>query len=247
MSKYCILGRNGFIGSAIAARLGSEVASVPTPDTRVLFHFASHIHPAFEKNPGYEIKQTIDSFTQLLPYCFDHGIIFVWPSSALVYEKETEFSRFKLTLESLVKCYKTRTLGLRIFPAYGPGESRTVISQWCRQMAAHEAPTVYGDGEQSRDFIYIDDVVEQILGLVDDNRFVSRVVDIGTGERTTFNAIIDQINAELGESIKPKYVQRPYSYSDGVVCPAPLSTKIPIRQGIRNILASLKTEPMLVR
>lgn len=239
MSKYCVLGRNGLLGSALAARLGN-VSSVPTKDTRVLFHMASHTHPTFEENPAYEMAEAFASFTHLLPYCYENGILLVFPSSALVYEKDTQFSLFKKTLESMAKCYKTRSLALRIFPVYGPQESRTVISQWCRQMASVEAPTVFGDGKQSRDFIYIDDAVDQILDCVEERK--TGYVDIGTGTPTSFNEIIGAINAELGTAIAPSYVTRPQGYNDGVVCPSPLPTKVTVQQGIRKILASLKVE-----
>jgi nucleoside-diphosphate-sugar epimerase len=236
VNSACVIGRHGFLGGAIAKRLG-QVSSFPTPETKVLFHFGSHVHPVFESNPEYLMKQTLDSFTQLLPLCQERGILFVYPSSALVYEKETQFSRFKKTLESLAACYKTRTLGLRIFPAYGPGEDRTVISQWCQMMKNGERPVVYGDGTQSRDFIFLDDVVDQILLLSELQLWTSRVADVGTGIRTSFNEIVSQINAALGTSIEPKYVDRPSSYSEGIACVSPLPVKVSIETGIRRILA----------
>lgn len=235
MSEFCVLGRGGLLGGAIARRL-KNVTSFPTRDTKVLFHFASHVHPIFDQNPEYEMKQVIDSFTQLLPYCQEHGIQFVFPSSALVYEKDTQFSRFKKTLESLAACYKTVSLGLRIFPVYGPGETRTVISQWCQSMEANLPPTVYGDGTQARDFIYIEDAVDQILSLIEDRKWSSRVVDIGTGIATNFNEIIAIINKELGRDLKPVYLNRPTNYSAGIVCANPLPSKVSLETGIRTIL-----------
>jgi nucleoside-diphosphate-sugar epimerase len=198
------------------------------------------VHPVFDQNPEYEMKQQLDSFSQLLPLCGERGILFVYASSALVYEKETQFARFKLTLESLAKCYKTKTLGLRIFPAYGPGENRTVISQWCREMALGLAPKVYGDGSQSRDFIFIDDVVDQIVALTETPRWTSSVVDIGTGITTTFNEIVARINEALGADIKPQYVQRPFHYAEGVTCPNPMHFRVAVESGIRKILSAQK-------
>ena len=52
MSQYCVIGRHGLLGSAIAARLG-EVTPYPTEKTRVLFHFGSRTHPDFEANPHF--------------------------------------------------------------------------------------------------------------------------------------------------------------------------------------------------
>lgn len=211
---------------------------MPTPETKVLFHFASHVHPVFEQNPHYEIKSVIDSFTTLLPYCYDHGIMFVYPSSALVYERDTQFKRFKKTLEQLANCYQTKTLGLRIFPTYGPGEKRTVIYQWCHAMQNGCQPVVYGDGRQTRDFIFIDDVVDQIMTLVEERCWESRLVNIGSGVKTSFNSIVEMINRQLGTDIQPKYVVRPSSYSEGIVCANPMATKVSVEDGIRKILES---------
>lgn len=235
MSKYCVLGRHGLIGGALAAKLG-DVTSYPTKETKVLFHFASHTHPVFERNPEYEMKQVIQSFLELLPYCEEHGILFVYPSSALVYEKETQFARFKKTLESIAACYKTVSLGLRIFPTYGPTEKITVVSQWCRAMAAGQRPVLFGDGSQQRDFIHIDDVVEQILSLIDSPVWSSRVVDIGSGSPISFKRIIELINIQLGADLQPQCVPAPANYSAGIVCPNPLPTKVSMELGIRRIL-----------
>ncbi len=238
MSKYCILGRHGFYGQALEKRLG-DVTSYPTRDTKVLFHFASHTHPDFEKNPEYEMKQVLQSFIDLIPYCKEHGILFVYPSRALVYEKETQFARFKKTLESMVQCYDTGSLGLRIFPTYGPGESRTVISQWCEKMARGERPVLYGDGTQERDFIHIDDAVSQIISLLDTPRWASRVVDIGAGQPTSFNTIIGTINELLGTKLEPQTISRPSGYSQSAaVCPNPMPTRISIREGIKGKLGN---------
>lgn len=231
-----MIGCHGFIGKAMATRLGN-VTTFPTDETKVLFHFGSYTHPDFEQNPEYLMQRELDDFTRLLPLCYERGIVFVYPSSALVYEKPTQFAQFKRTLESLAACYKTVTLGLRIFPAYGPGENRTVISKWCRQVLAGEQPVVYGDGTQTRDFIFIDDVVDQILSLVEKPNWTSRVVDIGTGTPTSFNEILSLIGSACGREVNPKYVARPSSYAEGIRCSDPLPWSVPVAEGIRRILA----------
>lgn len=244
MSRYCVIGRHGLLGAAIAQRLGN-VTSFPTDETKVLFHFGSYTHVDFERSPEYLMKRTLDEFTTLLQLCQERGILFVYPSSALVYEKDTQFSRFKKLLEGLAGCYKTRSLGLRIFPVYGPGESRTVISQWCRAMSRAERPIVYGDGSQTRDFIYVDDAVDQILEYVDRSKWTvtPQILDVGTGISTSFNSIVETINWLLRAApwIEPQYVNRPSSYSEGIFCKNPLPTKISIEEGIRRILVSVLT------
>ena len=148
--KIAIIGSRGFIGSALKARFtanGYEVFSFPTKETKLLFHFGSTVHPPFEENPDYHIQEILSSFMYLLPFCRDNGIRFVYPSSALVYEKNTTFAKCKKIMELYASCYPD-TLGVRIFPVYGPGEHRTAISQWCEAMKRGERPVIYGDGTQ---------------------------------------------------------------------------------------------------
>jgi nucleoside-diphosphate-sugar epimerase len=210
--KACVVGRNGFIGGALAKRLG-DVTSTPTKDCDVIFDFGSPVHPPFEENPDYYFKTLLPRHLYFLSF----GVYYVYPSSALVYEpKELAFTHFKKAMEEIAKAYPNN-LGLRIFPVYGPGENRTAISQWCEDMKHGRRPTVYGDGTQERDFIYIDDVVDQILTHV--NMRATGVRDIGIGKPTSFNDIIRKINTILGDNIEPIYKPAPQGYAKGVVCP----------------------------
>jgi nucleoside-diphosphate-sugar epimerase len=240
--KICILGRHGFIGSALEKRLvsiGHEVESFPTTKTKMLFHFASPVHPPFEMNPDYHTQEILTSFMYLLPFCRDNNIYFVYPSSALIYEKDTQFAKIKTIMEIMASMYP-RTLGLRIFPVYGPGEGRTAIAQWCSEMRKGNRPFVYGDGTQERDFIYIDDVVDGILGYAgltgEFGGFQSGIRDIGAGKPVSFNAIVDTINIILGSDLKPLYRNSPQNYSKGIVCKNPVPTKFSIYDGCKKLL-----------
>lgn len=234
--KHCVIGRHGLIGSAITKKLG-EVSSFPTSDTETIFHFGSYSHQVFERNPTYFMKQMLEGYTTLLEICAAAGMSFVYPSSALVLEKDTPFARFKKTIESLAACYEARSIGLRIFPVYGPGESRSVISQWCRSMKNGVRPIVFGDGNQSRDFIYADDAASQIVAVASAYGGIhARIACVGTGTRTSFNMIIEIINGVLGSHLDPIYVVAPAGYSEGIACEDPLPARVSIEQGIRNIL-----------
>lgn len=232
MAKVAIIGKHGFLGSALAKYYG-QVDSFPTKDTKILFHFGSPVHPPFEQNPDYHMNEIISSFLHLLPYCRDHGIYFIYPSSALVYEKDTVFAKTKHIMELMASCYPN-TLGLRIFPVYGPGEHRTAISQWCAAMKNGERPVVYGDGEQKRDFIYIDDVVSQIKTLIDSR--ATGVHDVGIGAPVSFNTIIAKINKILKKDLQPIYKPAPEGYSEGIVCKNPGEFHCTIDYGLERIL-----------
>jgi UDP-glucose 4-epimerase len=232
MSEICIIGKHGLIGSALAKRYG-RVTSFPTKDTKILFHFGSPVHPPFEQNPDYHMNEILSSFMYLLPYCRDNNIYFVYPSSALVYEKDTLFSKTKRLMELYASCYP-RTLGLRIFPVYGGGEDRTVISQWCKAMKEDRQPVIYGDGNQKRDFIYIEDAIDQIQDLVE--RRIYGVKDVGIGKPVSFNNIVATINNLLGKDIKPAYMKAPEDYSKGIVCLDPGRCTTNLTDGIRKVL-----------
>mgnify|MGYP001602820818 FL=1 len=73
-------------------------------------------------------------------------------------------------------------------------------------MLKDKAPMVYGDGEQSRDFTYVDNVVEANLLAARAKKTNGQVVNIACGQAVTVNAIIGMINDLLGRNIKPKYV-----------------------------------------
>lgn len=237
-NKIAIIGRNGFIGSALAKHLtenGFTVTSFPTKETSILFHFGSPVHPPFEENPDYHMQEILNSFMYLLPFCRDNDIKFVYPSSALVYEeKEIAFTKCKKIMEMYASIYP-KTLGLRIFPVYGPGEKRTAISQWCEAMKKGEQPVIYGDGTQERDFIYIDDVIEQIIMLIFAEEAVG-IRDVGAGKPRSFNFIVQTINKVLGKTIEPKYIKAPQNYSKGIVCQNPGVTQVSIQEGVRKII-----------
>jgi UDP-glucose 4-epimerase len=66
---------------------------------------------------------------------------------------------------------------------------------------------LYGDGEQTRDFTHVDDIVRGIVLAADHE--LDGVYNLGTGERYSFNAVVDLINDELDTDVEPEYVENP--------------------------------------
>lgn len=240
-----VLGGHGFIGTALVAELkkrGATITSTPTKDSVAVLHFASYTHQPFERNPAYHTHELISSFLHLLPFCADNNIPFIYPSSALVYEAPRPFYYFKKMCELMPEIYNMKALGLRIFPVYGAGEGErghpTAIAQWVKQMTKGERPNVFGDGTQKRDFIYISDVVDNILDFIENG--VTGIRDIGSGNPLAFNDIIKAINEELGTTLEPIYTPIPQGYAKGILCPNPVPTKVDIHEGVRRMIAELK-------
>lgn len=227
MSKYCIIG-NGLLATALKERL-KDYTWYPTKDTKYVLYFSGVKHMDFENNPRWHGENGILEFNSILGYCVRHNIKLIYPSSALVYEKDIDFKDFKLEMEETALRY-SNTLGLRIFPVYGKGSS-TVISQWCEDIKNNRQPVVWGNGEQKRDFIYIDDFVDQVISCLDKEG----IIDIGTGNPVSFNEIVKTINEVLNKDIKPIYVKAPEGYSEGIFCKEPLKINTTLKGGIKKI------------
>lgn len=113
------------------------------------------------------------------------------------------------------KVYGLQTISLRYFNVFGPQQDPTsqyaaAIPAFVTAILKDESPTIYGDGEQSRDFTYIDNVVHANLLAARAQQVQGEVVNIACGQAVTVNAIIDMINKSVGKQVKPIYTdERP--------------------------------------
>jgi nucleoside-diphosphate-sugar epimerase len=113
----------------------------------------------------------------------------------------------KLAAEQLLRVWGRlhglRTVALRYFNVFGPRQADDspysgVIALFARALLSGEVPTVYGDGEQTRDFTYVDNVVEANLLAVERELEPGTVVNVGGGERVSVNALLAAMAKELG-------------------------------------------------
>ena len=112
-------------------------------------------------------------------------------------------------MRSFVRVYGLETVVLRYFNVFGPYQDpgspySGVLAVFCRRMLAGEQPTIYGDGQQSRDFTYIDNVVEANLLATDApaEKVSGQVMNLATGARITLNetfAILRELTGYRGE------------------------------------------------
>lgn len=119
----------------------------------------------------------------------------------------------KLAGEMYVTAYARlhgmKTISLRYFNVFGPGQDPksqygAAVPAIVSLLVRGESPTIYGDGEQTRDFCFIDNVVAaNLLALKADVR--GEAVNIGCGRRVTVNAIVDQANRLLGTRVPSTY------------------------------------------
>jgi UDP-glucose 4-epimerase len=126
------------------------------------------------------------------------------------------YTEARYYLERLSELYGVmhgvRSVGLRLFSVYGEneipkGKYANIISQfiWC--LLKGERPVIYGDGTQTRDFIYVEDVVDAFLISMDLDK--GGIFNVGTGIETSFNEAFSMIKEVLGSDLEPEYVANP--------------------------------------
>ena len=99
---------------------------------------------------------------------------------------------------------------MRYFNVFGPRQDpksqyAAAVPAFVTAILKDEPPTIYGDGEQSRDFTYIDNVVSANLLAAGAKRTNGEVINVACGQAVTVNEIIAMINRLLGKNIEPIY------------------------------------------
>jgi UDP-glucose 4-epimerase len=146
---------------------------------------------------------------------------------------ESSFLCREITAKTYYLEHGVNSVGLRYFSVYGPhekhkGKFANNISQFIWDIQKGKNPIIYGDGSQSRDFTFVDDVVQaNILAMIKEEQQQKippynysenegnnheapyNIYNIGTGTETSFNQVIEIINKLLGTEIRPIYVNNP--------------------------------------
>jgi len=109
--------------------------------------------------------------------------------------------------------YALETISLRYFNVFGPRQDplspyASVIPLFIRKALAGERLQIYGDGEQSRDFIFVDDIVEANLRAAHSpDEAAGRVYNIARGEQRTVNSLAAEVNRLAGSSVEPVHLE----------------------------------------
>jgi UDP-glucose 4-epimerase len=145
--------------------------------------------------------------------------------------------------------YKLETVRLRYFNIYGPRQPpdspyAAVIPLFLRAMLEGRRPTVHGDGQQSRDFTFVEDAVQANLRAAEAAGVSGRVYNIACGDRTSLLEIVARINALLGTAIEPVHdTPRPgdvrHSQADISAAQTDLGyqPRVNVDEGLRRCLA----------
>ncbi len=189
----------------------------------VVYHLAARVSvPASVLYPREYNEVNVGGTVALLEACRDVGVErVILTSSATVYGNQAQqpiqeeasthptgpYAVSKVAAEQYLftigKLSGFETVALRIFNAYGPGQQlppvhAPVIPQVMRQILGGGSVIVYGDGSQSRDFIYIDDVVEALIQAATAPNIDQQIINVGSGVETSVRELIEQMATVVG-------------------------------------------------
>ena len=109
------------------------------------------------------------------------------------------------------RVYGLETVSLRYFNVFGPRQDPTsqysgVVSRFIRALLGNERPVIYGDGEQSRDFTYIENVVGANLSAASAEKAAGRVINVANGQQVTLNELLGVLKELTGNvDVTPSY------------------------------------------
>jgi nucleoside-diphosphate-sugar epimerase len=236
-----------------------------------IFHFGSPSSIVlFNKDPERCINETIFSLFFAFKYGIKMGVSkIIFPSSGNVYGRNLDepivedvqplarnlYASSKLACEQIAWAHKDFIdfVGLRITAGYGPGEERkgefaSIVYLFLKDILNNNPPTIFGDGEQRRDFIYIDDVVSSIVSAAKSD--YSGIINIGSGKSISFNEVIKTINKVVGKDIVPNYVPKPKNYVENIRVDISRMKKIlnvnpiDLEEGVKRFLNYLQNKNM---
>jgi ADP-L-glycero-D-manno-heptose 6-epimerase len=222
-----------FRGDLLTCDLGSDIQPLQSqPPFQVIFHEAS-ITDTTVTDQRQMTQNNIEGFRNLLELAAAWQSRVIWASSCSIYgqgpapmkESQTPdplnvYAFSKMVMERLAEKYQPRLkspiVGLRYSNVYGRGEAHkgkfaSMIHQLARQMRAGSRPRIFYQGEQRRDFVYIDDVVQ--INLKAMNAKSGGVFNAGFGGAFSFNQVVEQLNGVLKTDLAPDYFRNPYSFT----------------------------------
>ena len=185
--------------------------------------------PKSVDNPAATHKHCVDATFTLLLAARDAGIKrFVYAASSSAYGDTPTLPKIETMATNplspyaaaklfgeyycsvFYKVWGLETISLRYFNVFGPYQDPTsqyaaAIPAFVTSILKDKSPTIYGDGEQSRDFTYVDTVVDANLLAARVKRTAGEVINIACGQAVTINQIVGMINKLVGKNVKPIY------------------------------------------
>lgn len=184
--------------------------------------------PMYKKNPFF-VGEALNGFISVLELAKSCRARMVYASSSSLYcglnpphnedmqIKVTDYyTEARLAMERMADLYGqlfgVRSVGMRFFSVYGPKEESkkqyaNLVSQFLWDLQARRTPVIYGDGLQTRDFVFVKDVVRALKMAMETD--YHGILNVGTGKAHSFNHVVAVLNKMLGISLEPEHIENP--------------------------------------
>lgn len=214
--RILVTGYKGYIGSRLFQELqdlqhdvtgidlkdGNDILyCLPDKQFDFVFHLAAYPKVQYSiEHPSYTLKQNVLVTSVLLEWAKSHGVVrVIFSSSAAAEECKSPYGLHKKMNEMECKLYSELysidTVCLRYFNVYSEdqqygGAYSTALSAWMESARLNQPMRIDGDGEQTRDFIHVSDVISaNIFCMLSNTFFGGEVLNVGTGKSVSLNNI----------------------------------------------------------
>lgn len=198
-------------------------------DADVIFHLGFYsASPMYREEPQL-VAEVVSGMISVLEYAREREAPVVFSSTSSIYNGVTPphkediipavtdlYTEGRIASERVGELYNklhgVNVAAMRFFSVYGyhekaKGGYANLASQFLWDMKQGKAPVIYGDGTQRRDFIFATDVVDALIKASENKGY--DVFNVGFGKNYSLNELVDKLNALLGTSIQPEYIEMP--------------------------------------
>jgi len=259
-----------------ARKIGNLLSDVN--DIDVVFHEAAIASvPKSVSHPMLVHDVNVNTTLEIMNFCIKKGIKrFVFASTAAVYgtikdKRASEemhckpispYGASKLSIENYLNAYSAsyglETVALRYFNVYGPRQIMNdysgVITIFTNQLLRREIPTVHGDGQQTRDFVHVKDIVQANLLAMESKNAVGGVFNVATGNSITVLRLLEILKSftQTGEILHKFGPQREGDIKFGLasidrIASLGYTPKISADQGLVDVVEYLRTKNQLLQ
>jgi UDP-glucose 4-epimerase len=196
-------------------------------DYDIIYHLACYPRSLSFDNPRRDVEVNVIGTLNVLELAKRNGAKIIFPSNSGIYDTskmpidetspdnpKTPYDLDKLQAENYLKLYKetygTKYVIFRLATVYGPRQRtslmwKPVVMEFITKLMLGKAPTIYGDGKQTRDFIHVRDVVKALILAMYSDRAEGETMVLGTGRETSINELYGLISKLMNVSIPPNY------------------------------------------
>ena len=174
------------------------------------------------------------------------------------YNNRTWYGAAKVMLEGLLRSYNDMFglpyVAFRYFNVYGPrmdihGKYTEVLIRWMERLEAGQPPLILGDGNQTMDFVYVEDIARaNVLGLASD--VSDEVFNVASGTETSLKELADALSRVMGRRVEPEYgparsvnpVPRRLASTAKAERMLGFRAQVPLEEGLRRMVDWWRTE-----